>query len=184
MIRGPKPKRGVSLLFHRPSCKQSRRNQGDDLTPILPYLQNTRIAAKQHSGHKAAKATCVAQGGNKPRLEICNEMLKMKRPLKHRTGPTPWLRTRSMPMPMTGNIDRDAWFEHYNSVHPHKALGYRSPREFRREFVEETTENAVGAVRRPHDGTAATEAGGSRTEPPQGGARSARPDPGRTGDPP
>ena len=23
----------------------------------------------------------------------------------------------------------DSWFEHYNSVHPHKALGYRSPRE-------------------------------------------------------
>jgi putative transposase len=22
------------------------------------------------------------------------------------------------------------WFEHYNSLHPHKALGYRSPREF------------------------------------------------------
>ena len=67
----------------------------------------------------------------------------------------------------------DAWFEHYNSVHPHKALGYRSPREFRREFVGETTENAVGAVRRPHDGTAATEAGGSRPEPPQAVARSA-----------
>jgi putative transposase len=25
----------------------------------------------------------------------------------------------------------DSWFEHYNSVHPHKALGYRAPREFR-----------------------------------------------------
>jgi transposase InsO family protein len=67
----------------------------------------------------------------------------------------------------------DAWFEHYNSVHPHKALGYRSPREFRREFVGETTENAVGAVRRPHDGTAATEAGGPRPEPSQAVARSA-----------
>jgi len=22
------------------------------------------------------------------------------------------------------------WFEHYNALHPHKALGYRSPREF------------------------------------------------------
>ncbi|MFN8726875.1 MAG: integrase core domain-containing protein, partial [Rhodospirillales bacterium] len=22
------------------------------------------------------------------------------------------------------------WFEHYNTVHPHRALGYRSPREF------------------------------------------------------
>lgn len=28
-------------------------------------------------------------------------------------------------------IDRlPEWFEHYNSLHPHKALGYRSPREF------------------------------------------------------
>ena len=23
-----------------------------------------------------------------------------------------------------------AWITHYNEVHPHKALGYRSPREF------------------------------------------------------
>lgn len=23
-----------------------------------------------------------------------------------------------------------AWFEHYNEVHPHRALGYRSPRQF------------------------------------------------------
>ena len=67
----------------------------------------------------------------------------------------------------------DSWFEHYNSVHTHKALGYRSPREFRRELVRETTENAVGAMRRPHDGIAATEAGGSRPEPPQAVARSA-----------
>ncbi len=28
-------------------------------------------------------------------------------------------------------IDRlPDWFEHYNALHPHKALGYRSPREF------------------------------------------------------
>src|SRR5215469_8060137 len=33
----------------------------------------------------------------------------------------------------------------YNTVHPHKALGYRSPREFRNRLVQETTENAVGA---------------------------------------
>jgi len=30
----------------------------------------------------------------------------------------------------------DTWFEHYNSVHPHKALGYRSPREFRKAVAE------------------------------------------------
>ena len=26
----------------------------------------------------------------------------------------------------------DRWFEHYNEHHPHKALRYRSPRQFRR----------------------------------------------------
>ena len=67
----------------------------------------------------------------------------------------------------------DSWFEHYNTVHPHKALGYRSPREFRKQIVEKTTENAVGAVRRPHEGTTATEAVGSRPQPPQAVARSA-----------
>ena len=67
----------------------------------------------------------------------------------------------------------DSWFEHYNSVHPHKALGYRSPREFRKQLAEKATENAVGAVRRSHDDTAATEAVGSRPEPPQAVARSA-----------
>jgi putative transposase len=56
----------------------------------------------------------------------------------------------------------DAWFDHYNTIHPHKALGYRSPREFRKQLVEKTTENAVGAGRRPHEGTTATEAIGSR----------------------
>jgi putative transposase len=25
----------------------------------------------------------------------------------------------------------EGWFEHYNAIHPHKSLGYRSPREFR-----------------------------------------------------
>jgi hypothetical protein len=58
----------------------------------------------------------------------------------------------------------DSWFEHYNRVHPHKALGYRSPREFRNQIVEMATENAVGAVRQRHEGTTATEAIGSRQQ--------------------
>jgi putative transposase len=32
----------------------------------------------------------------------------------------------------------DAWFDHYNSVHPHRALGYRSPREFRSSLYRST----------------------------------------------
>jgi putative transposase len=35
-----------------------------------------------------------------------------------------------------------SWFEHYNSVHPHKALGYRSPRE----FIDRKTREALSAI--------------------------------------
>jgi putative transposase len=67
----------------------------------------------------------------------------------------------------------DAWFGHYNTVHPHKALGYRSPREFRNQIVKNGIEEAVGAPRRTHECTEATEAVGSRPQPPQAVARSA-----------
>ena len=67
----------------------------------------------------------------------------------------------------------DGWFEHYNTVHPHKALGYRSPREFRKHLAKETTENAVGAVRRPHECSLSTDAVGSRSKPPEAVACSA-----------
>jgi len=62
---------------------------------------------------------------------------------------------RVSPRPNAASVLRqlDSWFEHYNTVHPHKALGYRSPREFRKALVAETTENAVGAVRRLHECT-------------------------------
>jgi len=67
----------------------------------------------------------------------------------------------------------DTWFEHYNNVHPHKALGYRSPREFRKQILGAATEDAVGAERRRHESTEAAEAVGSRPKPPQAVARSA-----------
>lgn len=56
----------------------------------------------------------------------------------------------------------DSWFEHYNNVHPHKALRYRSPREFRKQIRKTATEEAVGAGRRPHECTVAADAVGSR----------------------
>src|SRR6516162_1867094 len=68
----------------------------------------------------------------------------------------------------------DGWFEHYNTVHPHRALGYRSPREFRKRLVDEATENAVGALRRSPDSTVSADALGSRPSvAPRGLARSA-----------
>ena len=84
---------------------------------------------------------------------------------------------RVSPRPDATSVLRqlDGWFEHYNTVHPHKALGYCSPREFREQFaVEETTENAVGAVRRSHESTMSADAVGSRPKPPEAVARSAR----------
>lgn len=67
----------------------------------------------------------------------------------------------------------DGWFAHCNAVHPHKAMAHRSPCEFRQLFVEEPTEDAVGAVRRSHGSTMSTAAVGSRPQPPQAVARSA-----------
>jgi putative transposase len=58
----------------------------------------------------------------------------------------------------------NCWFDHYNNVHPHKALGYRAPREFRKQWIEKTTETAVGALRRPDDSTTAAVAVGSRPQ--------------------
>ena len=69
----------------------------------------------------------------------------------------------------------DGWFEHYNTVHPHKALGYRSPREFLKQLVNETTENAVGAVRRPHDSPMFADALGSRPSAAHRGGAQRRP---------
>jgi putative transposase len=39
-----------------------------------------------------------------------------------RVGPCPNAETVMFQLP--------SWITHYNEVHPHKALGYRSPREF------------------------------------------------------
>jgi len=79
---------------------------------------------------------------------------------------------RISPRPDAASVLRqlDDWFAHYNTVHPHKALGYRSPREFR----EQLTECAVGAVRRPHDSTRSADGIGSRPSAAHGAvARSA-----------
>jgi putative transposase len=93
---------------------------------------------------------------------------------------------RVNPRPDAASVLRqlDGWFEHYNTVHPHKALGYRSPREFRVQFVEKTTEDAVGAGRRPHGSTMSADAGGSRPKPPEAVARSASLDASAAGDQP
>jgi putative transposase len=43
---------------------------------------------------------------------------------------------RVNPRPNAATVLRqlESWFDHYNTVHPHKSLGYRSPREFRAEL--------------------------------------------------
>ena len=56
--------------------------------------------------------------------------------------------------------------ELYKTVHPPKALGYQSPREFRKQMVGNATDTAIGAWRRPHDSPTSMNAIGSRLKPP------------------
>lgn len=61
-----------------------------------------------------------------------------------------YARVNSRPDAATVLRQLEAWFEHYNSVHPHKSLGYRSPCEFRGLVKNGATDLAAGASRRPH----------------------------------
>ena len=47
-----------------------------------------------------------------------------------RTIKRDYVRVSPIPDARTVLVSLPLWFEHYNSLHPHKALGYRSPREF------------------------------------------------------
>ena len=47
-----------------------------------------------------------------------------------RTIKRDYVRVSPRPDAVTVMHQLSAWFAHYNEVHPHKALGYRSPREF------------------------------------------------------
>ena len=81
---------------------------------------------------------------------------------------------RVNPRPDAATVLRqlDRWFEHYNTIHPHKALGYRSPREFKTQILDGATENAVGAVRRPHESAMSADVIGS--SPPAARSAEAR----------
>lgn len=72
-----------------------------------------------------------------------------------------YARVRPCPDAATVIAQLAAWFEHYNTIHPHKALGYRSPREFRASVRNGATEYAVGAMRRPHHSALSTDGRGS-----------------------
>lgn len=50
-----------------------------------------------------------------------------------------YVAVQGAPDALTVLLSLPKWFEHYNEVHPHKALRYQSPREFRRSRLSETT---------------------------------------------
>jgi len=75
-----------------------------------------------------------------------------------------YAQVRPRPDAMTVIAQLDRWFEHYNTVHPHKSLGYRSPREFRALVKNGVTDHAVGAARRPHECQLSTD--GLESSPP------------------
>ena len=47
-----------------------------------------------------------------------------------RTLKRDYVRVHPSPDAQTVIAQLPVWFDHYNEVHPHRALGYRSPREF------------------------------------------------------
>ena len=53
-----------------------------------------------------------------------------------RTFKRDYARVNAVPDAPTVLSSLPSWFEHYNRIHPHKALGYRSPAEFIRAYVE------------------------------------------------
>ncbi|MCA3638320.1 MAG: transposase, partial [Methylobacterium sp.] len=60
-----------------------------------------------------------------------------------RTFKRDYVRVSPRPDARTVIAQLPRWFDHYNTVHPHSALGYRSPREFinersNREALSET----------------------------------------------
>ena len=53
-----------------------------------------------------------------------------------RTFKRDYARVNEIPDARTVLSKLPSWFDHYNRVHPHKALGYRSPAEFIRAYLE------------------------------------------------
>ena len=53
-----------------------------------------------------------------------------------RTFKRDYARVNSVPDAQTVMSMLPSWFNHYNRVHPHKALGYRSPAEFIHAYLE------------------------------------------------
>jgi len=47
-----------------------------------------------------------------------------------RTFKSDYVRVSAIPNARSVMSDLPAWFDHYNQIHPHKALGHRSPAEF------------------------------------------------------
>jgi putative transposase len=61
-----------------------------------------------------------------------------------RTFKRDYARVNTIPDAATTIITLSTWFNHYNTVHPHRALGYRSPREFIAQTATKTTEQVSG----------------------------------------
>ena len=80
-----------------------------------------------------------------------------------------YAQVRPRPDAATVLTQLNVWFEHYNSVHPHKSLGYRSPRQFRSSVKNGATEYAVGAPRRAHHSEMSTDEIGSSPRAAQRG---------------
>jgi putative transposase len=60
-----------------------------------------------------------------------------------RTIKRDYVRVSSCPDARSVMAALPGWFAHYNQLHPHRALGYRSPREF---IAARQTQEAMSAL--------------------------------------
>jgi Integrase core domain len=104
----------LAAFRHAPPLRSifSRRRSGNRRT-------YARMARASFSGRRAR---------TRPQRQTIKSTLAMREPIhtgrsaRHGVNPLTNAPTVMRQLPL--------WFEHYNTVHPHRALGYRSPREF------------------------------------------------------
>ena len=89
-----------------------------------PISRSTRPSRWLAATSPAESATLVPDGEDiRAQIDILQEWVD--------GGPSlDYVAVNPKPDAATVIADLPHWFDHYNALHPHRALGYRSPREF------------------------------------------------------
>jgi len=91
------------------------------MAPTVPKFSQTSEGENVSRWQRQFGVFSCLINGNPKYLGLEGHKLLSLRP-RGSVNPIPDAKTVIAQLPL--------WFEHYNTLHPHKALGYRSPREF------------------------------------------------------